>query len=90
MMVALTWHGSEESPGLLAQALAPPLNEMPEQRALRETKEVKVRHVSEQIDEQIRLEKQANTRKKILVKVLMLREWCVCPLKLPSQLTHSV
>lgn len=72
MMVALTRRGSDESLGPLARALAPPLNETPEQRALRETKEVEARRVSERIDEQIRLEKQANTRKKIPVKVLML------------------
>lgn len=71
-MVTLVRRGSDESLGPLARALAPPVNETPEQRALRETKEVEARRVSERIDEQIRLEKQANSRKRIPVKVLML------------------
>jgi hypothetical protein len=72
MMVTLTRRTSDESLGPLARALALPSNETPEQRALRETKESEARRVSERIDEQIRLEKQANSRKKIPVKVLML------------------
>ena len=70
-MVTLTRH-SDESLGPLARALAPPADETPEQRAVRETKETEARRVSERIDEQIRLEKQAHSRKKIPVKVLML------------------
>ncbi|KAF8267947.1 guanine nucleotide binding protein, alpha subunit [Lactarius quietus] len=69
-MVTLT-RRSDESLGPLARALAPPPRETPEQRALRETNESEARRVSERIDEQIRLERQANSRKKA-VKVLML------------------
>ena len=70
-MAILSRH-SEESLDPLAQALAPPAGETPEQRALRQTKETEARRVSERIDEQLRLEKQANSRQKIPVKVLML------------------
>ena len=70
-MVTLTRH-SDESLGPLARALAPPAGETPEQRAVRERKETEARRISERIDEQIRLEKQAHSRKKIPVKVLML------------------
>jgi hypothetical protein len=70
-MAILTRH-SEESFDPLAGALAPPADETPEQRAMRETKETEARRVSERIDEQIRQERQANSRKKAPVKVLML------------------
>ncbi|KAI0288106.1 guanine nucleotide binding protein, alpha subunit [Russula brevipes] len=52
--------------------LAPPPRETPQQRTVREAKEAEAREVSDQIDEQLRLEKQANSRKKAPVKVLML------------------
>ncbi|KAH9164926.1 guanine nucleotide binding protein, alpha subunit, partial [Lactarius sanguifluus] len=61
-----------ESLDPLARALAPPEDETPEHRAMREAKETEARRVSERIDEQIRMEKQANSRKKLTVKVLML------------------
>lgn len=70
-MVTLT-RRSDESLGPLARALAPPADESPEQRAMREAKETEARRMSERIDEQIRLEKQANSRNKVPVKVLML------------------
>ena len=70
-MLTLSRH-SDESLGPLARVLAPPLGETPEQRTTRETLETEARHVSERIDEQIRLEKQTNSRKKVPVKVLML------------------
>ncbi|KAI9442671.1 G-alpha-domain-containing protein [Lactarius indigo] len=63
---------SDESLDPLARALAPPEDETPEHRAVREAKETEARRVSERIDEQIRMEKQANSRKKLPVKVLML------------------
>jgi hypothetical protein len=70
-MLTISRH-SDESLGPLARALAPPLGETPEQRTTRETLETEARRVSERIDEQIRLEKQTNSRKKVPVKVLML------------------
>ncbi len=70
-MVTLT-RISDESVDPLARALAPPADETPDHRAVREAKETEARRVSERIDEQIRLEKQANSRKKDPVKVLML------------------
>ena len=63
---------SDNSFDPLARALAPPLDETPEQRTMREENETEARRVSERIDEQIRLEKQADSRKKVPVKVLML------------------
>jgi hypothetical protein len=63
---------SDESADPLSQALAPPPGETPELRVIREAKEAEARRVSDLIDEQIRLEKQANSRKKVPVKVLML------------------
>ncbi|KAH9067983.1 G-alpha-domain-containing protein [Lactarius deliciosus] len=55
----------------LARVLAPPEDETPEHRAMREAKETEARRVSERIDEQIIMDKQANSRK-LTVKVLML------------------
>jgi hypothetical protein len=63
---------SDESADPLSQALSPPPGETPEMRVTREAKEAEARRVSDLIDEQIRLEKQANSRKKVPVKVLML------------------
>ncbi|KAH9979099.1 G-alpha-domain-containing protein [Lactifluus volemus] len=63
---------SDESADPLSQALSPPPGETPEMRVIREAKEAEARRVSDLIDEQIRSEKQANSRKKIPVKVLML------------------
>jgi hypothetical protein len=63
---------SDESADLLSQALSPLPGETPEIRIIREVKEAEARRVSDLIDEQIRSEKQANSRKKIPVKVLML------------------
>jgi guanine nucleotide-binding protein alpha-1 subunit len=70
-MVGLTGR-SEDSADPLAQVLSPPPDETPEQCAIREAREAEARRVSERIDEQIRLEKQAKARTKIPVKVLML------------------
>ena len=72
MVILARQSDSEESLGPLARALAPPPHEMPEQRVMREAKETEARRASERIDEQLRLEKQANSRKKVPVKVLML------------------
>lgn len=63
---------SEDSIDPLSRALQPPPNETLEQRAEREAKEVEARRVSDRIDEQIKSEKQANSRGKTQVKVLLL------------------
>ncbi|KDQ53612.1 hypothetical protein JAAARDRAFT_39301 [Jaapia argillacea MUCL 33604] len=56
----------------LAMAIAPPVNESEEQRALRERDEVNARRVSEEIDAQLKTEKLALKKKKKCVKVLLL------------------
>ena len=62
----------EDSTDPLSRALEPPANETAEQRAAREAREAEARRVSDRIDEQIRSEKQANSRSRVPVKVLML------------------
>ncbi|KAF8499582.1 G-alpha-domain-containing protein [Russula emetica] len=69
-MVNLT--RSEDSTDPLSRALEPPANETSEQRAMREAKEAEARRVSDHIDEQIKSEKQANSRSRAQVKVLLL------------------
>jgi hypothetical protein len=69
-MVNLT--RSEDSPDPLSRVLEPPANETSEQRAVREAKEAEARRVSDRIDEQIKSEKQANSRSRAQVKVLLL------------------
>lgn len=52
---------------------APPPDETPEQRALRERKELEARKVSDRIDEELKAEKTAlKKQQKGLVKVLLL------------------
>jgi guanine nucleotide-binding protein alpha-1 subunit len=63
---------SEDSIDPLSRALQPPANETSEQRAVREAKEAEARRVSDRIDEQIKSEKQATSRSKTQVKVLLL------------------
>ncbi|KAI0296518.1 G-alpha-domain-containing protein [Multifurca ochricompacta] len=70
-MVLLT-RRSDESVDPLSRALAPPKNESAEQRAIREAKEAEACRESNRIDEIIKQEKQAISRKKAPVKVLML------------------
>lgn len=62
----------EESTDPLSRVLVPPVNESSEQRAMREAKEAEARRVSERIDEQIKSEKQAKSRIRGQVKVLLL------------------
>ncbi|KAI9510065.1 guanine nucleotide binding protein, alpha subunit [Russula earlei] len=71
-MVSRTRRSSDDSIDPLSRALAPPARESAAQRAAREAKEAEGRRVSDLIDEQIKLEKHANSRKKTPVKVLML------------------
>jgi guanine nucleotide-binding protein subunit alpha len=71
-MVNLLTARSEDTTDPLSRVLAPPTNETSEQCAAREAKEAEARRVSERIDEQIRSEKQANSRNRAPVKVLML------------------
>jgi hypothetical protein len=63
---------SEDSTDPLSRALEPPANETSEQRSVREAKEAEARWVSDCIDEQIKSEKQASSRSKAQVKVLLL------------------
>jgi guanine nucleotide-binding protein alpha-1 subunit len=63
-------HVAEQDP--LTLAAAPPRNETPAQRIIREKAEMEARKVSDEIDEQIRKEKQATKRRKRPVKVLLL------------------
>lgn len=56
----------------LAAAIAPPLNETPEQRNLREQREVEAKRLNDEIDEMLRGEKVAVRRRKKAVKVLLL------------------
>ena len=69
-MVNLT--RSEDSTDPLSRVLEPPADETSEQRTVREAKEAEARRVSERIDEQIKSEKQAKSRSKAQVKVLLL------------------
>ncbi len=63
---------SDDPTDPLSQVLEPPANETSEQRAVRQAKETEARRVSDRIDEQIKSEKQANSRSKAPVKVLVL------------------
>ena len=56
----------------LTLAIAPPENETDEERALRERTEAEARRVSDEIDEQLRAEKNAMRKKTKPVKVLLL------------------
>ncbi|KAI0356325.1 G-alpha-domain-containing protein [Trametes cingulata] len=61
-----------ETPDPLAVAIAPPPNETPAERWAREQREAEARRISEQIDEQIRAEKQAMKKRKPPMKLLLL------------------
>ncbi|KAG6910377.1 hypothetical protein DXG01_011092 [Tephrocybe rancida] len=63
---------SYESEDPLTLALAPPPDETPEQRQAREYAEAQAKKVSDEIDEQIRKEKEGDKRKKKPVKLLLL------------------
>jgi len=56
----------------LTLALAPPIDETPEQRQAREAEEAEAKRVSDEIDEQIRREKENEKKKKKPVKLLLL------------------
>jgi len=59
----------------LTLALQPPADETPEQRQVREAAEVEAKRVSDEIDEQIKQEKENQERKKRPVKLLLLGEY---------------
>ncbi|KAG6879783.1 hypothetical protein C0992_011828 [Termitomyces sp. T32_za158] len=63
--------GYHESEDPLALAIAPPPNETPEQRAAREFSEAQAKKVSDEIDEQLRKERDDKKKKKP-VKLLLL------------------
>lgn len=56
----------------LALAWAPPRNETPAEKDARERKEAEAKRVNDEIDEQIRQEKNALRKRKKPVKVLLL------------------
>lgn len=61
---------AEQDP--LTLAAAPPKDETPAQRIVREKSEAEARRINDAIDEQIKKEKAASKRKKRPVKVLLL------------------
>ena len=56
----------------LTLAIAPPPDETPEQRLIREAAELEAKRVSDEIDEQIRKEREAEKKKKRPMKLLLL------------------
>jgi len=56
----------------LTLAIAPPPDETYEQRQIREAAEAEAKRISDEIDEQIRKEREAERRKKKPVKLLLL------------------
>lgn len=58
----------------LTLALMPPPDETPEQRQVREAAEAEAKRVSDEIDEQIKRERELERRKKRPVKLLLLGE----------------
>ncbi|TFY81909.1 hypothetical protein EWM64_g2111 [Hericium alpestre] len=56
----------------LTNAIAPPPDETPQQRAARESAEAEARRVSDEIDELLRAERNAARKRKPPVKVLLL------------------
>lgn len=58
----------------LTLAIQPPPDETPEQRQIREAAEVEAKRVSDEIDEQIKKEKELSSKKRKPVKLLLLGE----------------
>jgi guanine nucleotide-binding protein subunit alpha len=73
----------EEDP--LTLAIAPPPDETPEQRHAREVAEAEARKVSDEIDEQLKREREGEKRKKKPVKLLLLG----MSLSVPSRVFRS-
>jgi len=67
----------EEDP--LTLAIAPPADETPEQRYAREVAEAEARKVSDEIDEQLKREREGEKRKKKPVKLLLLGTFLSVP-----------
>ena len=59
----------------LTLALQPPADETPEQRQVREAAEAEAKRVSDEIDEQIKQERENERRRKRPVKLLLLGEY---------------
>jgi hypothetical protein len=59
----------------LTLAIAPPPDETPEQRQIREAAEAEAKRVSDEIDEQIRKERELDKKKKKPMKLLLLGEY---------------
>jgi guanine nucleotide-binding protein alpha-1 subunit len=58
----------------LALAIAPPPNETPEERRVREAREAEAQRVSDEIDERLKKEREGEKKKKRPVKLLLLGE----------------
>lgn len=71
----------------LTLAIAPPPDETPEQRQAREFAEAEAKRISDEIDEQIRKEKEGDRRKKKPVKLLLLGQPHIITLAPYSPLT---
>lgn len=65
----------------LTLAIAPPPDETPEQRQIREAAEAEAKRVSDEIDEQIRKERESDKRKRKPVKLLLLGQWSTPPFR---------
>lgn len=59
----------------LTQAIAPPPDETPEQRQIREAAEAEAKRISDEIDEQIRKEKELDKKRRKPVKLLLLGQY---------------
>jgi len=64
--------GSPTDEDPLTLAIAPPPDETPEQRQAREAEEAEAKRISDEIDDQIRLEREQLKRTKKPVKLLLL------------------
>jgi guanine nucleotide-binding protein subunit alpha len=62
----------------LTLAIAPPPDETYEQRQIREAAEAEAKRISDEIDEQIRRDREAERRKKKPVKLLLLGAFSLC------------
>ena len=63
----------------LTLAIAPPPDETPEQRQIREAAEAEAKRVSDEIDEQIRKERELDKKKKKPMKLLLLGQYPQTP-----------
>ncbi|KAG6833403.1 hypothetical protein H0H87_007388 [Tephrocybe sp. NHM501043] len=79
-----------ESEDPLTLALAPPPDETPEQRAARESAEAQAKKISDEIDEQIRKEREGDRKKKKPVKLLLLGQFTLFTLTVVELINLSI